>query len=103
MGRDFMKKTLLTPSRHNDVCKTRQLRDIFDWNLSDAGHPSSGNNETKSLPEMPIISLSIQRNQGSNAQILWVILSHLIASGGRLNKKDGLTRYGDSHVKDKTS
>ena len=25
------------------------------------------------------------------------------APGGRLNKKDGLTRYGDSHVKDKTS
>ena len=24
-------------------------------------------------------------------------------SGGRLNKKDGLTRYGNSHVKDKTS
>ena len=24
-------------------------------------------------------------------------------SGGRLNKKDGLTSYGDSHVKDKTS
>ena len=23
--------------------------------------------------------------------------------GGRLNKKDGLTRYGDSHIKDKTS
>ena len=23
--------------------------------------------------------------------------------GGRLNKKDGLTRYGDSHVKHKTS
>ena len=23
--------------------------------------------------------------------------------GGSLNKKDGLTRYGDSHVKDKTS
>ena len=23
--------------------------------------------------------------------------------GGRLNKKDGLTRYGDSHVKDMTS
>ena len=26
-----------------------------------------------------------------------------LESGGRLNKKDGLTRYGDSHVKDKTS
>ena len=24
-------------------------------------------------------------------------------TGGRLNKKDGLSRYGDSHVKDKTS
>ena len=24
-------------------------------------------------------------------------------SGGRLNKKDGLTKYGDSHVKDNTS
>ena len=23
--------------------------------------------------------------------------------GGRLNKKDSLTMYGDSHVKDKTS
>ena len=23
--------------------------------------------------------------------------------GGRLNKKDGLTRYGNSHVEDKTS
>ena len=26
-----------------------------------------------------------------------------ITPGGRLNKKDGLTRYGNSHVKDKTS
>ena len=24
-------------------------------------------------------------------------------TGGRLNKKDGLTRYADSHIKDKTS
>ena len=28
---------------------------------------------------------------------------HRTMTGGRLNKKDGLTRYGDSHVKDKTS
>ena len=27
----------------------------------------------------------------------------LSTAGGRLNKKDGLTRYGNSHVKDKTS
>ena len=26
-----------------------------------------------------------------------------VTPGGHLNKKDGLTRYGDSHVKDKTS
>ena len=28
---------------------------------------------------------------------------HPMKPGGRLNKKDGLTRYGNSHVKDKTS
>ena len=41
----------------------------------------------------------------------WDAIALVIASlqcipvqhGGRLNKKDGLTRYGDSHVKDKTS
>ena len=27
----------------------------------------------------------------------------IMPSGSRLNKKDGLTRYGNSHVKDKTS
>ena len=27
----------------------------------------------------------------------------LTAPGGRLNKKDGLSMYGDSHVKDNTS
>ena len=31
------------------------------------------------------------------------VMKLLATSGGRLNKKDGLTRYGDSHVKDKTS
>ena len=31
------------------------------------------------------------------------MLGELVEPGGRLNKKDGLTRYGNSHVKDKTS
>ena len=31
------------------------------------------------------------------------VKDYIKAPGGRLNKKDGLTRYGDSHVKDKTS
>ena len=34
---------------------------------------------------------------------IYHIVKPRLASGGRLNKKDGLTRYGDSHVKDKTS
>ena len=32
-----------------------------------------------------------------------IISNYKMYPGGRLNKKDGLTRYGDSHVKDKTS
>ena len=41
-------------------------------------------------------------------QIAHGMTSHLCSvehrdAGGRLNKKDGLTRYGNSHVKDKTS
>ena len=31
------------------------------------------------------------------------LLKYETPSGGRLNKEDGLTRYGNSHVKDKTS
>ena len=38
----------------------------------------------------------------SSTSVLLVV-QHETLSGGRLNKKDGLTRYGDSHVKDKTS
>ena len=35
--------------------------------------------------------------------MLTFVVTFLLVSGGRLNKKDGLTRYGDSHVKDKKS
>ena len=38
----------------------------------------------------------------STAEVKQIIIE-LTPSGGRLNKKDGLTRYGNSHVKDKTS
>ena len=38
-------------------------------------------------------------------KIFWRACKTLVKQppGGRLNKKDGLTRYGNSHVKDKTS
>ena len=39
----------------------------------------------------------------SKAYWLCDVTQHLSHPGGRLNKKDGLTRYGNSHVKDKTS
>ena len=39
---------------------------------------------------------------GSCEEFCWIRPS-IEEAGGRLNKKDGLTRYGDSHVKDKTS
>ena len=46
---------------------------------------------------------------GTMCDIMYVKFPDIIAillpwyPEGRLNKKDGLTRYGDSHVKDKTS
>ena len=42
-------------------------------------------------------NINIETSYGVFEGLLW----H--TSGGRLNKKDGLTRYGNSHVKDKTS
>ena len=35
------------------------------------------------------------------AHVVWTDIKGV--PEGRLNKKDGLTRYGNSHVKDKTS
>ena len=41
---------------------------------------------------------------GDTSLIIYVDLKHsLNEPWDRVNKKDGLTRYGDSHVKDKTS
>ena len=40
---------------------------------------------------------------GSRSALNEAMACCFVAPGGRLNKKDGLTRYGNSHVKDKTS
>ena len=42
-------------------------------------------------------------NWEMNTMLNVPILGMQYSSGGRLNKKDGLTRYGNSHVQDKTS
>ena len=46
---------------------------------------------------------SMGKTAGVGFKISPQICLFLQPPGGRLNKKDGLTRYGDSHVKDKTS
>ena len=44
------------------------------------------------------------RSLEKTVKLVWLPLFLITKeAGGRLNKKDGLTRYGDSHVKDKTS
>ena len=46
----------------------------------------------------------IRRPVGNTYKISVILLNATVSTtGGRLNKKDGLTRYDDSHVKDKTS
>ena len=61
-----------------------------------------------------IISFSIRGNANQSIMIRFSTMYytniltgfHMVQKttpGGRLNKKDGLTRCGDSHVKDKTS
>ena len=49
-----------------------------------------------SVASIPFVVLSL-------FAICAILTSRWMDAGGRLNKKDGLTRYGDSHVKDKTS
>ena len=62
-----------------------------------------------SLGHNELILYSVKDEIGmiNQANVCRSVISHndltSKATGGRLNKKDGLTRYGDSHVKDKTS
>ena len=52
----------------------------------------------------PLSQLQVYLWHTNAPTILNIIgLDYGLSPGGRLNKKDGLTKYGDSHVKDKTS
>ena len=58
------------------------------------------------MKNMIIIPLKIFASICQIANLLQgcsITIANALETGGRLNKKDGLTRYGDSHVKDKTS
>ena len=57
---------------------------------------------TKTLHEP--VGLDVGKHfQKITVPIFRLVRQNFSLPGGRLNKKDGLTRYGDSHVKDKTS
>ena len=47
--------------------------------------------------------ISSQNGRQSTHSLAILMTQYAQNPGGRLNKKDGLTRYGNSHVKDKTS
>ena len=55
--------------------------------------------------QLEILTINMISGMYIFARSFWRVLEALLKQppGGRLNKKDGLTRYGDSHVKDKTS
>ena len=59
-------------------------------NRQHASHHHEVATDVKQMPIRPII-INV-KSRCANTEL-----------GGLLNKKDGLTRYGDSHVKDKTS
>ena len=46
---------------------------------------------------------NMKSNFEKKKRLSFLMVKAFLYPGGRLNKKDGLTRYGDSHVKDKTS
>ena len=87
--------------RKSDICIARILGRykspkyirVFLWYSYGIRLKAISSNSFKS--QKCIVALSVGSNVRHGVDYLH--------SGGRLNKKDGLTRYGDSHVKDKTS
>ena len=49
------------------------------------------------------VTCEFPAQRASNAEMFPFEGIIMMIPGGHLNKKDGLTRYGNSHVKDKTS
>ena len=63
----------------------------------DDGHWWSNNSHNQEAPRNVTVGAARDVTVDSST------VSTFWEPGGRLNKKDGLTRYGNSHVKDKTS
>ena len=55
------------------------------------------------IGHVTLVAITATTNLGPTHLVKWWLDKFERVPGGRLNKKDGLTRYGDSHVKDKTS
>ena len=57
--------------------------------------------EKGSMPQVVTSNGKYNQTMGIIYGIYWCVSLLTLLSGGRLNKKDSLTRYGDSHVKDR--
>ena len=100
------------------ISSVAQVQMYFDLTPSGVDFHNFVNLSTKSpifevdtIAECRLDSKRSQNQKGWTVTIFWRYTVErernyfwlYLRSGGRLNKKDGLTRYGDSHVKDKTS
>ena len=79
-------------------CGGVRWSDIGPWvNLGTA----ASNTIVYNKRDVDMVYLGFTFHEGTHSHLLYG--KQWQVSGGRLNKKDGLTRYGNSHVKDKTS
>ena len=86
----------------NDDQQTHSSKAIL-FNIRRIGGPHSLNVTTQTVIALCYNITQFAVHHCSHADIGLVFVFGQRDTGGRLNKKDGLTRYGDSHVKDKTS
>ena len=87
---------------------------MYNWEIGDCDLPMINplkifpnyNDKTQFLSFHIYVEYSwnlVELNEIEYSGSSWYRLVSWRNHGGRLNKEDGLTRYGDSHVKDKTS
>ena len=78
--------------------KDIMMNDAYFFQKLDFKHATVKDRHCRTMCRMCLVGkrMSSQRELTERLDIVW-------DTGGRLNKKDGLNRCGDSHVKDKTS
>ena len=80
------------------ICSRSETNEAADGSLADSPVESTtADCEPLQTPDGPQAAIDLREHEYKPVRgLLWY-------PGGHINKKDGLTRYGNSHVKDKTS